>query len=321
MRKIRIVILVLSILIVNIFINVSLAKIIDLSSEKSPIKETYEKRIIIWNFDDLLITHKGVYYNAWKYNIENITKYGGYVGLGFIAGTNETLFHARPQNLTYTQEDIARINQLVSDKNVFFFYHDWNHSWYENPNGSIWTKSLSEQRESLNYTIWTIYNNFGYNWTTFLGGGLNSNYNTTIILSERNILLLAMGHDSKIAQGCKYIYEPHDKIASIKYMNPTDSIAQWEENFTKMYNNFSILDIGSHPNDFVGKINKQKDWANFTEWIYSNHNLINMNYTDAYMYKHDLESIHLDKYNDTNYLLNCIDTFNPMNITWGLQGD
>lgn len=34
------------------------------------------------------------------------------------------------------------------------------------------------------------------------------------------------------------------------------------------------------------------------------YDLINMNYTDAYNYKHDLESIQLDKQNDSMYTLN-----------------
>ena len=122
-----------------------------------------EPRVIIWRFDDISIDSSNTLINRFVSMTEDVIMYGGYVGWGFIPGNNETITYASPQNLTYTQENIDQFNALTQDEEVFLWLHDWNHSWWTGEHGpSVWTKSIEEQREALNYTIWTFYNNFGY---------------------------------------------------------------------------------------------------------------------------------------------------------------
>lgn len=46
-----------------------------------------------------------------------------------------------------------------------------------------------------------------------------------------------------------------------------------------------------------------------------------MNYTDAYNYKHNTESIQLNKSNNVSYTLSFKDGFNPLEIRWSEPGD
>lgn len=321
MVKIRYIIFTLFMIIHIISINNVLAEEINPISEHSPIKETFDKKIIIWDFDDIRITDayssRGAKFITMT---ENVTKHGGYVGWGFIPGTNEIGAYPSPQNLTYKKENVDRMNVLTSDEHIFMFYHDWDHAWYQEGHESLWLQNLSVQRQTMNHVVWTFYNNFGYNLSSFLGGGSLANYNTTVVLAERDILLLFGGSDvTKVAEGCRYLHLPDDELVEMVYLEGTEGIDSWKENFTRLYEKYPIIRIGSHPFDF--NETSLTEWAEFTEWVYTNHDLVNMNYSDAYNYKHDLKSIQLDKHNDEIYTLSFKDAFNPLKITWSEPGD
>ena len=300
----------------------------DPNSELNPIIETFDNKIIIWRFDDIRITN-GVLNDSRLNNYikmtDNITIYGGYVGWGFIPGSIPGNWAPPPQNLTYPQERIDVIKTVTADEQISLWLHDWNHSWYSEGYGpSIWTKSIEEQREALNHTIWTFYNNFGYYPPVFSAGGSQGNVNTTIVLAERDILLLWGGSS----------YEPADErlrflgmhsvrhdsyIFGLDYYNRENILEDMKDEFTKRYNSLRILQVMLHPagwNETTIPI-----FAEFTEWVYTNHDLVNMNYTNAYNYKHDLQCLYLEKQNDALYTLSFYDAFNPLEITWSEQGD
>ena len=320
-KIIRIIVIFHIIIQISLAYNV-LAEKINPISDNSPIKETFDKKIIIWNFDDIRITDAYSLRGALFISMtENVTKQGGYVGWGFIPGANETPSYPPPQNLTYKQENIVRFNDLTSNEYIFMFYHDWNHNWYLEGYESPWLQNLSLQRQTMNHIIWTFYNNFRYNLSSFLGGGSITNYNTTLVLAERNILLLYGNiHITQVADGCRYLHLSDDElILGWKYLEGTDGIDSWKENFTRLYEKYAIIRIGSHPFGF----NKTTldEWAEFTQWVYTNHNLANMNYSDAYNYKHDFHSIQLIKHNDQIYTLSLKDAFKPLEIKWSEPGN
>lgn len=112
----------------------------------------------------------------------------------------------------------------------------------------------------------------------------------------------------------------HDfRIFGLDYYDEENILDDMKDEFTNRYNSLIILQVMLHPNGW--NATTIPIFAEFTEWVYSNHDLVNMNYTDAYNYKHDLECLQLNKNSDTNYTLSFHDAFNPMKITWNEPGD
>ena len=244
--------------------------------------------IIVWRFDDISIRSNNIKINKFVSMTEDVTKYGGYVGWGFIPGSNETIQYPHPQNLTYKQENIEKFNTLTSDEKVFLWLHCWNHSWYTGNNGpSVWTKSIEQQREALNYTIWTFYNNFGYYPSIFSAGGSKGNIYTTIVLAERDILLLYGNSNYEPPdERLRYLTLPSDEDSVLLQLNYYDSLEYMKTKFTDKYNNYPVLQVLLHPGDWSES--KLPVFAEFTEWVYTNHVLVNMNFTEAYNYNHEL---------------------------------
>lgn len=306
--------------------NVLSKKIYPISGD-SPIKMTFYKKIIIWRFDDISVRSSDKTINKFFSMTENVTKYGGYVGWGFIPGTNESIEFPRPQNLTYKKNNIEKFNNLTSNNRIFLWIHDWNHSWYTGNNGeSVWTTSIQQQREALNFSIWTFYNNFGYHPLFFSAGGSRGNTNTSIVLAERNIILLYGDNDYEPAtKDLRYLTLPSSKdsiLIEINNPNKENTFDEMKNQLTEAYNsknNYCILQLMVHPSEW--NESTIPIFANFSKWIYINYNLINMNYTEAYNYKHDLESINLDKKNNNNYILDFSNAFKPLNVTWSEPGD
>jgi len=307
-----------------IFINNVFGEKIDPSSEDSPIKKTFTKKIIVWRFDDMSMRSQDTKIYKFLSMTENITKYGGYVGWGFIVGMNETIRYSSPKNLTYQQQNIDKLKALTSDEKVFLWLHCWNHSWYTGTDGpSVWIKSIEQQRDALNYTIWTFQNNFGYYPPIFSAGGSQGNINTTIVLAERDMLLLYGGPnyeppDKKL----RYLTLPSDKgsvLFQLDYQAKKNITDDMKATFSEKYNKYPILQIMLHPGEW--NESTLPKFAEFTEWVYTTHNVLNMNFTDAYNYKHDVESIQLDKHNNASYTISLKDALNPLEITWSKQGD
>lgn len=90
---------------------------------------TDNAKAITWRFDDIYVTSPKSTYDEWKLMVENITKYGGYVGIGLIPGRNSTSgAWPEPQNLTYTTKQINRVNDLISNEKAYLWMHCWNHT-------------------------------------------------------------------------------------------------------------------------------------------------------------------------------------------------
>ncbi len=324
MRKIYTLVVTIFISANIIFLHNVLAQDINPDSELSPIKETFDKKVIIWRFDDIYIAQTDIFINRFVKMTENVTMYGGYVGWGFISGHNETIMRGPPQNLTYKQENIDKFNTLTSDEKVTLWLHCWNHSWYTGKHGiSVWEKDIEQQRDALNHTIWTFYNNFGYYPPFFSAGGHRGNVDTTVVLAEKDILLLyGNANYEPPDERLRYLTLPSSNTSvlfGLDYHSRDNIFEDMKAEFTNKYNNYLILQILLHPNGW--NETTIPIFAEFTEWVYTNYDLINMNYTDAHNYKHDLESIILDKQNDAIYSLNFQDVFNPLEITWSEPGD
>jgi hypothetical protein len=252
-----------------------------------------------------------------------ITIHDGYVGWGFIP----SLTHGdAPKNLTYPPERVDVFNNLTSDEKISLWLHDWNHSWYTGEHGpSVWTKSLKQQREALNHTIWTFYNNFGYYPPVFSAGGSRGNTDTTVVLSERDILLLYGGSQYEPPdERLRYLTLPSSQdsvLFGLDYYDHENILEDMKKTFTDNYDkdNVCLLQIMLHPSGW--NETTIPVFAEFTEWVYTNHNLTNMNYTDAYNYKHDLECLQLDKHDDGYYSISYFDAYDPFEITWNEPGD
>lgn len=262
-------------------------------------------RYIIWNFDDIRINDNDSLLAKWSRMTKIVTDYDGYVLWGFIPGRNDTYAYPPPLNLTYDPVQVTKFIENTSHPNVELVYHDWNHSFIMNP---PWTyRSLDYQRNVMNHIIWTVRNNFGYDFNTFFGGGADASRNTTILLAERDIILYYAGeeltNEGGSAAGCKYLYygleegqaySPYSDYLQVyqagsdyteTYPN-LDALKKW---FTSVYKNNSIIRMTVHPVRY-----NESDIENFTlfvDWIYAEHNIINVNLTDAIAIKESFRSI------------------------------
>jgi hypothetical protein len=252
-------------------------------------------RVLIWNFDDYNIqaeNSSSIY--RFKSMIENVTAHGGYIGISYTS----TFSHISPQNITYTTSEKNNFNSLIGYNRSFAFYHGFNHS--------VVSGSYAEQKVFFNYCISDFYNNFGYNLNTWLSPGATGNNNTSVLCVEKNLIVIWAGSSwVDYDPDLKYLDIPGTSTTHVQLEKrigfewPNDlkfkSLKEMKSSFNKVYNNSLYVHISSHPyrvgSPFQGNETQNlKNFSDFVDWIYSEHNIKNMNYTDAYNYLQTLNS-------------------------------
>ncbi len=297
------------------------------NSKDSPLRKTFDSKHIMWHMDDLRITTSGDRLELWRSKVENVTKHGGKVALGFIPGRNETIRTPEPMNLTYSEENIEKITILVKDENAYLIGHCWNHTAH-NTEWIPWRgKEESWQRHVMNHTVWTFRNNFGYDFPAWYGYGNSADYNTTIALADHGIIQIS-GTKNRANHYNIYVNSPewHKTV----YVEPSrhKSLESMKEAFVELYESpVPLLSHASHPlyiasafPDIEDWETRLKMWANYTEWIYKNFEFEDFNYTEAYKYRHDMDSIRILKEGEEQFIIDYSLAYMGREFTWSDQG-
>jgi peptidoglycan/xylan/chitin deacetylase (PgdA/CDA1 family) len=253
--------------------------------------ETIQKldRVVLWRFDDLRSTSNESLRNIYHSMIENVTSYGGYVRIAFIPGENNTGDEGTDIRV-YTQEQIDGVLELLDiDRDlVNLSYHSWNHS---EPYTDPWHGSLPEQSLHMNAAVDTVKYNFGFDLEGWVGPGGAANYNTTYLLEQMGISgYLIASNTQSIYDGVRYldIYGEGENVRSTDFYG---NIGDAKTNFSYSYNKSNIIMIYGHPAQYVNLDGYLENFSDFVEYVYNDHNVINMDWEEAVDYRIDLFNI------------------------------
>lgn len=309
---------------------------IDIFDDESPV---HFGKALFWQLDDIRVTESGFGYEQWESVVYNLTEYDVPCGIGFIPGANETISPAKPQNLTYSEENKQKILNFTEGKSARTFLHGWNHTTYNyDDDEGIWNVgSYEEQREMMNYANWTFRNNFGYNNTAWLGPAWSGNENTSMILEEDDMILIGGIYPDNLTEGVKEFYDwkwldGHffERNAGLDDEPMRTDIEYMKENFTEMMEGLEydepLISFGAvHPNEY--NETELDRFARFTEWIYNESgyadDFIDVSDVGAYRYRYNAEHSELYKYDDDEkYILDMTDLKEQkMEILWNKSGD
>ena len=292
---------------------------------ESPIKKYFSTKKIVWTFDDYWIhfdyypPHKG--FDGLSQQIHN---YGGYVNLmcPFIPGWIGENYGNEIRNYSVVKEfsqyhsgfSQAHINLSLEFFNKSYISaecHGWNHS--ENLDHA----NLSFAYKIVNNTLWNWYNNYHIKPHFWLGHNSDGNYNISLALkafSEKYWTVYAEDFKTdwkdcfpnKIKPAVEYIGDVFDPYFGCTFGHPCKTLQEAQQLFTNYSQDKEIIFIRGHPS-FLNEVSHQGDlklWQDFIDWIYQEHDLININHTQAIEYKIDRNDFRVEKNNEKNYTIN-----------------
>lgn len=281
-------------------------------SPNSPINKTFSKTKLVWRMDDY---NAGIskYHDLninFHYYAENITKHGGNVLISVIPNCwhSEKLEYIKYKNETAINENL----ELYNMDGVDFAIHGWNHHCNLEP----WLSNYSEQYERFNVSKMTLEENYNIEVKWFCSPCTRFNLNTTKILAKENF------------SNTDYIYKSHCKCLELDNGFYIDN-STWHdsENLSESKNRWNNTSPGSdnitqilfHPTRTTGK--NLSDFHDFCNWIYGNHDIWNMNFTEALRFKENKDKIQIERYNMTKFKLNLSSTEGTIKIIWDEPGE
>ena len=289
--------------------------IIEPDSSHSPIKKYFTTKKILWTLDDYFIhkdhhpPHKGFYGLTKK-----ITGYGGHVNIMVIFTTetftkpydNKIIKYSVVRDFKWDQEKIDKSLDFFSQQNVYAQCHGWNHS------AELNTISEKDAYTLVYYTMMNWLDNYNIKPNFFLAHASTGNYNLTLALKKfsenywpvygeqfrwfNSDLFPITKRDSPAVEYVgKGIYVAmFDPLFGCDWDVPCETLDDAKNLFNKSSENMEILFIRGHPN-FLNETDDQTQkslilWEDWIDWIYQNHNLININHTQAIYYNTDREN-------------------------------
>ena len=295
--------------------------VIPSNSAESPIRKYFTTKKILWTFDDYYIQsdhhppHKG-----FGGLTEKINGYGGHVNIMVIfTGESETVpfgneirIYSVVDEFGWPQEKVNASLEFFNRDKVYPQCHAWNESSVE-----LNTANSSFAHKIINYTLWNWKNNYNITPHFFLGAGTSGNYNITLALkhfSEKywNVYGESFRWDvpdlfpesSCDAPAVEYIGKADfvamfDPLFGRGWGTPCKTLEEAQELFNAQSQNKEVLFIRGHP-DFLNGTNKRATenltlWEDWIDWIYQEHNLININHTEAIQYNIDRYNFRVEK--------------------------
>jgi len=295
-------------------------------SSFSPIKKYFSKKKIIWTFDDYFIhldhhpPHKGFYGLT-----EKITSYGGNVNIMVVltipwmmeSFNNEIRNYSFSEEFGWSQEKIDKSLDFFNQQNVSAQCHGWNETSYMN------TVSFNEAYNIICHVMWNWKNNYNIMPNFFIGHSTSGNYNTTLALkrfSENYWLVYGENfrwenpelfhNPSRDAPAVEYIGKADyvamfDPLIGCSWGNPCETLEEAKELFSTLSEDKEIIFIRGHP-DILNEENQENNlklWEDWIDWIYQDHDLININHLDAIYYNVDREKFVLTKLSQDNFII------------------
>jgi len=319
--------------------------------EASPIRKFFTTQKILWTFDDYMITanhhppHLG-----FTVIPEVVIGYGGQVNIMTILfGINEAPEYKNysvVEDLGWSQEKINKSLDYFKQENIHPACHGWDYRYTP-----LNTATLDSAYEYINFTMWNWVNNFGIKPHFFLGGSTSGNLNITLALKKFSENYWPVyGEDFRWEEPDKFPETSRDSPA-VEFINkyeyvtlfdplfgcswgtPCTTVEEAQELFDQETEGKEILFIRGHPKYFDGSdpsvVENISLWKNWIDWIYQNHDLININHTQAIEYNVDRYSYKVYKNSVRNYSIDLTDCeydhdiifsqpYKNLEITWEL---
>jgi len=307
-------------------------EVIKPDSSQSPIRKYFTNKKIIWTFDDYYI-HKDHHppHKGFEGLTNKITGYNGHVNIMVIFTNewqtnkfqNEIRNYSVVQDFGWPQEKINKSLEFFKRSNVYPQCHGWNHS--ANLNGA----SLKESYKIINFTLWNWKNNYNIKPNFFLGHGTNGNYNITLALKHfsdkywtiygenfRSLDPDLFPNPSLDAPAVDYIGKAEyvamlDPLFGCSWGTPCKTLEEAQDLFDTSSENKEIIFIRGHPK-FLNETDQKnreylKLWEDWIDWIYQDHDLININHTKAIYYIADRHNFKIDKINSNTFIIDLAD--------------
>ena len=327
-------------------------------STESPIREYFTRQKIIWTFDDYRIEfdhhppHKG-----FDGLTQLINSYGGHVNIMTIF-TSETLTepygneirnYSVVKEFGVAQDKINKSLEFFNREKVYPQCHGWNYSSDINNEAT-----LAQAYKIVNYTLWNWWNNYHIKPHFFLGASTSGNYNITLALKKFSEKYWDIYGENFRWKKPELFPGTTPDAPAIEYIGKKDFISMFDplfgntwgdscktlEEAIDLYNTNSqgkeILFIRGHPSSLNDNTSHTVEnltlWKNWIDWIYQEHELININHTQAIYYNVDRENfkVRKNKINDfTVDLTNCqfnhtvllSDPYGKDDTTWNISDE
>lgn len=304
----------------------SRVEIIEPDSFESPIRKYFIIKKIIWTFDDYWI-HFDHYppHPGFGGLSEQINNYGGHVNIMaiFIPPWIGEQYGNEIRNYSvidefsiyhpgFSQDNINLSLEFFNRPKIYPQCHGpWNHS------ANIGYANLSFAHKIINFSLWNWYNNYNIKPNFYLGHGSDGNYNISLALkhfSETYWNVYAEGFRTSwedrfpngIEPAVAYIGDSIDPYFGCSFGNPCETLEEAQQLYNDSAQEREILLIRGHP-DFLDEPSHLPDlllWQNWIDWIYHEHELININHTQAIEYKIDRENFSVEKNDEHNFTIN-----------------
>lgn len=294
----------------------------------SPIRKYFTTPKILWTFDDYMIPyHHHPPHKGFGGLTEQVNSYGGFVQIMVIFTSeaytkpfgNQFRNYSVVDDFGYSQSDIAASLEFFSRPKVTAACHGWNHT--QNLNHI----NLSLAYNIINYTLWNWKNNYGIIPHFFLGPGTSGNYNLTWAMKRFSQTYWPVygenfrWFDAKLFQNASrnspavdYIERPSytiefDPLFGASWGTPCKNLQEAMDLFNRSSAGKEIILVRGHPNFLNGTDKKATEnlsyWQQWIDWIYQNHDLININHTTAIYYNIDRYQFKVLKHNEEKYTI------------------
>lgn len=322
-------------LLLFISIKVINAEIIEFDGEESPIRKYFNIQKIIWTFDDYYFhlnhhpPHKG--FDGLSSQINN---FSGHVNIMTVFTTpnatkpygNEIRNYSVVNEFNWSQNMINKSLVFFERNKIYPACHGWNHS--ADLNGA----NMSFSHKLIYHTLWNWINNYNITPHFFVGHDLHGNYNITVALKHFSEDYWNMFGEHFKYYNCsmfpncsssdpavEYIgkYFPgrvtmFDPLFGCKWGNPCKTLEEAMERYNTSTMDKEIIFIRGHPGFLNSSHQRATEnlslWQDWIDWIYEEHDLININHTQVIYYNIDRYNFCVIKNNDNNYtidLSNC----------------
>jgi len=298
---------------------------IEPDSSLSPIQKYFTTKKIIWTFDDYYIhlnyhpPHKG--FDGLS---QQIHTYGGYVNImcvfipdwinknyGYEVRNYSVVKEFSQYHSGFSQDHINLSLEFFNRDYISVGAHSWNHS--EN----LGFANLSYAYKIINFTLWNWYNNYNIKPHFWLGHNTDGNYNISVALKKFSDTYWTVYAEAfraswkdrfpnGIAPASEYIGADFDPYFGCSFGHPCKTLQEAQQLYTDYAQNREIIFIRGHPG-ILNQTNQQNNlslWQEFIDWIYQDHEFINMNHTQVIEYKVDRYNFSVERNNEDNYTIN-----------------
>jgi len=306
------------------------------NGDTSPIRKYFTTKKILWTFDDYSFTSNHHPPHLGFTTIpEVVIGYGGHVNIMVILfrgnEVNEIRNYSVFDELEWDQDVINKSLEFFDRENIYPASHGWDYR-----SGPLNNATLEEAYLIINYTMWNWKNNFDIEPHFFLGGSTSGNYNITVALKKFSDKYWPVYGENFRWQNPTLFPETSRNIPAVEFITkqdyvalfdplfgcywgePCESIDDAKELFNLETEGMEIIFIRGHPKDLDGTersvVENISLWKKWIDWIYQNHDLININHTQAIQYNVDRYNFKIFKNTINNFTIDLSECIYDHNI-------